>query len=176
MRHRNHRLDVRLALDVRIGVAVRTNAERRALGWTDFVVLRDVVEIGRESDARTGRTGGVDVAVEPVAAFVLRAWGIPVGEPAGLRFPELAPAEFQCRPAISEQVIGRAESRGQIADPVRRVFHHGEVARRGKASGRHRGFINLRIEVFHAQARIQCQPLDRPRVLHEIPEVVVHMN
>src|SRR5437764_10493234 len=95
MRHRYHRFDVRLPLDVRIRIAIRADAERGVLAGTDFVVLRDAVAVGRQGDARAGGARGIEVAIEPRAALVLRAGDVPVREAAGLGLPELDPAEFQ---------------------------------------------------------------------------------
>ena len=60
-------LSVPLPLNVRIEIAILTDAERRTTR-SDLVRLRDIVVIGRQRDTRrTGVARRIDRAVEPVS-------------------------------------------------------------------------------------------------------------
>src|SRR5262245_48512451 len=139
---------VALTLDVRIHGAVGAGEPKgRRPRQSNFVCLRNIVAVGWKRDSGAGCAGGVDIAVEPGAVLVLHPRRVVDGKPAGEPFVVFTPARLERRPAVAEQVVGRAETRGEIVVPVRDVSLLREKAGWNESAGRIRRLLVHRTEV-----------------------------
>src|SRR5947207_11018778 len=109
MRDARSEFAVALPLDVRIDAArVRIQTEIRS-ARRYFVLLGDVVAVGRERNARARIAGGIDVAVEPVPAFSDLAGRIAVRPARRDQLVVLSEARLDGRPAVPEDVVRHAQ-------------------------------------------------------------------
>ena len=84
-----------------------------------------------------------------------------------------AVVRLQRRAAVAEQVVHRREARRVVGAPLQQPAFLREEPRRHEPARLRRCRSHARAEPLDAQARIERQPLDRPRVLQEQRRVVV---
>ena len=160
MLHRRAVLEIVFALDVRIRPPLQQRlAERDVVARADFVVFGEIVAVQIAPGPR------VRLQLQRVVALC---------EAKRLARHVLVECRFDRRGGVAEWIVGESQPRRDVS-PIRHPAGLGERACRDEPAGGQILLRNLAIEVVEADAEVQRDVLQRPRVLRVQAEVRVQM-